>query len=173
MNQLTVEEIEGKMHELEKILGYTFQDVSLLSSAMKSQLLEKREDDGKYHKEYSNEALAFLGDTVIKFLIAEHLYKDECKHEKRKGDMTNTKKVLESNAVFHKLAEKEGIIRYAYNEKTFSKPTLPDHERVCSKKHDPYIEAITAAIYLDRGWDDVTKWFQRWLLPKLKERAKA
>ena len=68
--------IEKEMHELETKLGHTFKDISLLSNAMKSQKLEKLPGDGDNQKEYSNEALAFLGDTIIKFLIAEYLYGD-------------------------------------------------------------------------------------------------
>ena len=60
------------MEELEKKLGYTFRDPELLRAAL-------------YHSSYanehrsegirSNERLEFLGDAVLGFVSAEHLFK--------------------------------------------------------------------------------------------------
>ena len=158
--------IEKEMHELETKLGHTFKDISLLSNAMKSQKLEKLPGDGDNQKEYSNEALAFLGDTIIKFLIAEYLYGDG--NNKRKGAMTIKKSELESNCIFHKIMIDEYLISYSYHDKYFHMDNPPDHEKVVTKKHDPYIEAVAAAIYKDGGWEAVTLWFNNWLLPRLE-----
>ena len=156
--------IEKEMHELEKKLGYEFHDISLLADAMKS---KKLPSDKRNQKEYSNEALAFLGDTIIKFLIAEFLYGDG--KNKRKGVMTNEKSRLEKNDVFHKIMTDEKLISYSYHDKHFVMDKHPDHEKVVTKKHDPYIEAIAAAIYKDGGWKTVTTWFKNWLLPRLEQ----
>ena len=69
--------IEKEMHKLETKFGHTFKDISWLAKAMNSQKLEKLPGDGGRNKEYSNEALSFLGDTIIKFLIANQLYENE------------------------------------------------------------------------------------------------
>ena len=161
--------IEKDMHELETKLEYNFRDTSLLAKAMKSQKLEKLPDDGKTKKEYSNEALAFLGDTIIKFLIANQLYGNEKENDKRKGPMTIKKSELERNCIFHKIMIEENLISYSYHDKHFHMDNPPDHEKVVTKKHDPYIEAIAAAIYKDGGWEAVTKWFKNWLLPRLEK----
>ena len=161
--------IDEKMREFEKQLGYEFNDISHLAKAMYSQRLPKSEHDGKNNHEYSNESLAFLGDTIIKLLIAEYLY-DNGK-EKRKGQMTKEKSALEKNQVFHDIITKENLIAYACNDKHFYTDDAPQHEKVCCKKHDPYIEAITAAIYLDckQKISTMRKWFKTWLLPKLEK----
>ena len=159
--------IEKEMHELETKLGHTFKDISLLSNAMKSQKLEKLPGDGDNQKEYSNEALAFLGDTIIKFLIAEYLYGDG--NNKRKGAMTDKKSRLEKNPTMHNIMIKEELISYAYHDTHFVMDNPPDHLKVATKEHDPYIEAITAAIYKDGGWEAVTLWFKNWLLPRLEK----
>ena len=158
--------IEKEMHELEIKLGYTFKNISYLSEAMKSQKLVKISSDGKNQKEYSNEALAFLGDTVIKFLIAKHLYGDGI--DKRKGVMTIKKSELEKNSIFHEIMRKENLLSYSYHSTHFHMDCPPDHLKVVIKEHDPYIEAIAAAIYKDGGWEAVTKWFENWLLPRLE-----
>ena len=101
--------IEKEMHELETKLGYTFNDISLLAEAMKSQKLEKLPNDRDNQKEYSNEALAFLGDTIIKFLIANQLYENENGNNNRKGHMTIKKSELESNCIFHKIMKRKTL----------------------------------------------------------------
>ena len=160
--------IETKMHELEEIIGYRFSNLSLLADAMKAVLLEK--EGGKNHKDYSNDAIACLGDAIIKFLITEHFYNKG----KRKGVITIDKTKLENNEIFHEIADKYGILKYAYNDKHFAdEDNIPGHEKVRSEGHDPYIEAIAATIYLDGGrdggWDKVREWFEAWLLPKLEQ----
>ena len=152
--------INEKMHKLETVIGYSFSDISHLAEAMKA----IREDKETGNKEYTNEALACFGDTIIKCLIAQHLYK----LGKKKGEITTEKAKLETNKVFNSVAKKFNIPDYAYHEKHFAKDA-PGYEKVCSKGHDPYIEAIAAAIYLDGGWEKAGKWFEKWLLPKLEE----
>ena len=71
------------METLEKKLGYTFRDPSLLRAAL-------------YHSSYanehrgarisSNERLEFLGDAVLGFVTAEHLYKTH--PDLPEGDLT-------------------------------------------------------------------------------------
>jgi dsRNA-specific ribonuclease len=163
------ERIEKEMHELEKKLEYKFNNIFLLAEAMKSQKLEKLPEDGDNQNEYSNESLAFLGDTIIKFLIAEFLYKNKAGEDKRKGKMTELKARLENNKVFHRIMTEEKLILYSYHDKHFNMDNPPDHEKVVSKKHDPYIEAIAAAIYMDGGWNAATTWFKGWLLPRLEQ----
>ena len=161
--------IETEMHKLEKKLGHKFNDIFLLAEAMKSQKLEKLPEDGNNQKEYSNESLAFLGDTIIKFLIAKFLYEDKAGENKRKGKMTEQKALLENNKIFHSIMTEERLILYSYHDRHFTKDNPPNHEQVVSKEHDPYIEAIAAAIYMDGGWESVTTWFKNWLLPRLKK----
>ena len=163
--------IEKEMHELEEKLGYTFNDISLLAEAMKSQKLKKILTDGANHDEYSNESMAFLGDTIIKFLLAKHLYGDG--KNKRKGAMTVKKSELEKNKTMHNIMLEEGLISYAYHDTHFVMDNPPDHLKVATNGHDPYIEAITAAIYKDGGWEAVTPWFNNWLLPRLEKYKKA
>ena len=158
--------IEKEMHELETKLGHTFKNISFLSEAMKAQKLEKLPGDGDNHDEYSNESMAFFGDTIIKFLLAKHLYGDG--NNKRKGAMTDKKSRLEMNPTMHNIMIKEELISYAYHDTHFVMDNPPDHLKVATKEHDPYIEAITAAIYKDGGWEAVTPWFNNWLLPRLE-----
>ena len=88
------------MEELEKKLGYTFRDPSLLQGAL-------------YHSSYanehraqhisSNERLEFLGDAVLGFVTAEHLYK---KHpDLPEGDLTRIRAALVCEESLHEVAQ--------------------------------------------------------------------
>jgi dsRNA-specific ribonuclease len=69
----------------------------------------------------------------------------------------------------HSIMMNEGLIQYSYHDNYFYKDNPPENEKVADKQHDPYIEAIAAAIYRDGGWESVTDWFHKWLLPLLKK----
>lgn len=124
---------------------------------------------GKNASEYANEGLATVGDAILKAVIADNLYR---RNIKTKGEITVTKSALENNSAMHKIMFGEGLIVYAYNGSHFYKdPNIPKHEQVrCSKKHNPYVEAIVAAVYYDSNNYEITRsWICRWLLPLLNK----
>ncbi len=148
MNQ---EIIEKEMHKLEEKINYVFNDISLLSKAMGS-IKIKIPNQGKNASEYTNEILATVGDALLKFVIADYLYRIE--NIKTKGEITNAKSKWENNAIMHKIMLEEGLIAYSYNKSHFYKEeNIPKHEKVVCKKHDPYIEAIVAAVYYDSDYE--------------------
>lgn len=63
-----------KMRELEVKIHYHFNDIAWLSKAMKSEKIEVS-GEGKNHSEYTNDGLATIGDTVLKSVIADYLYR--------------------------------------------------------------------------------------------------
>lgn len=67
--------IYQKMRELEIKIHYHFNDIAWLAKAMRS---EKIEGVGsKNHSEYTNEGLATVGDTLLKSVLADYLYRKE------------------------------------------------------------------------------------------------
>ncbi|MBE6958522.1 MAG: ribonuclease III [Ruminococcaceae bacterium] len=60
------------MNELEKAIGYSFKDITLLQNALchSSYANERWHDSLK-----SNERLEFLGDSVLGMVVADHLYR--------------------------------------------------------------------------------------------------
>ena len=137
------------MLKLEKLINYEFKDLNKLADAMNSTSLG---NDVHY-----NDALATVGDAVLKSLIADYLYQNVTKS---KSDITDKKKDLEKNETLHNVVMKTGIINYAYNDKHFyNDKNIPDNEKVVSKGHDSYLEAIVGAIYYDGGYNSLKKWF--------------
>ncbi len=161
------QEIVKKMQDLSSLLEFQFQNIEWLAKAM---CTEKINDDGegKNHIEHQNDALATVGDTLLKFVIADKLYEDN--HDITKKALTEQKAELECNEVLYKITNdpKTPIINYAYHCRSFY-PESPKNDRVANpKKHTPYLEAIIGSIYYDSGYEAAKKWISEWLLPKIK-----
>lgn len=158
--------IDAEMRELELKIHYHFNDIDWLSKAMKSVLIDLP-GEGKNHKEYSNEGLTEVGDTILKSVIADKLYREGLK---TKGKITAKKSDIENNASMHKMMIEEGLIDYSYNELHFyNDSNIPDHEKVVCKEHDPYVEAIIGAVFYDSNYDTTKRWILKWLLPTLNK----
>lgn len=158
--------IYAKMRELEVKIRYHFNDIAWLSKAMRSEKIEI-DGEGKNHSEYTNDGLATVGDTMLKSVIADYLYR---KGVTTKGEITRQKSVLENNEVMHRIMIEYGLIGYAYNDKHFQADSnIPDHEKVVNKGHDPYIEAMVGAVFYDSNYDTTKRWILKWLLPLLED----
>ena len=70
---LSDREIEEKMNELANRLGYECCDISWLKRSMYAEKIDK-EGDGKNRKNYENDALATLGDSILKFILTEYFF---------------------------------------------------------------------------------------------------
>ena len=155
--------IEKEMRQFELILHYHFIQISWLAKAMRSVKIEV-DGEGKNHDEYTNEGLATVGDTMLKSMISDMLYRYGIT---TKGAITKAKEGIENNDTMHKLMLGEDWIRYSYNDLHFTMDNPPQHEKVVSKKHDPYIEAIVGAIYYDSNYDTTKRWVNKYLIPLL------
>ena len=65
------------------------------------------------------------------------------------------------NAIMHRLMLGEDWIRYSYNDLHFTMENHSQHEKVVSKKHDPYVEAIAGAIYYDSNYETTRRWVNK------------
>ena len=141
--------IQERMRELAKKLGYDYRDLSHLSSAMFCKQQER-------YNNYTNDAMATLGDAVLKLVLAEHFFD----RGMDKDEITKRKIDLEKNATLKDICDKVGIFPYAYNELYFS-GDAPLGGELPYSDHDFYLEAIIAAIYKDRGLEYVRSWILR------------
>lgn len=148
------------METLEKRLGYTFRDPALLRAAL-------------YHSSYanehrgtgieSNERLEFLGDAVLGFVTAEHLYK---KHpDLPEGDLTRLRAALVCEESLHEVAQALELGSYLQLGK--------GEEQGGGRKRPSILadatESVFAAVYLDGGIDSARNLIHRVLLDKERE----
>ena len=148
------------LHTLEEKLGYRFNDISLLEGAL-------------YHSSYanehrkqgieSNERLEFLGDAVLGFVSAEHLY---TKHPTSpEGDLTRTRAALVREESLYEVASYLGLGDYLL---------LGKGEELGGGRNRPSIladatESVFAAVYLDGGIGAAHDLIHRVLLDKERE----
>lgn len=166
---ITDEEITSKMLELQEKIKYKFNNIKHLKDAMNATLMSKTNEEGKHKKDYFNDALGTVGDALIKFLLSDYLYEGTTK----KGEISQHKEKMENNEVLYKIIVGEGWINYAYNKTHFREENDNyKNDKVSDKKHSQYLEAITASIYYDGGFNAVKKWFNNTLLELLEKYKK-
>ncbi len=148
------------MKTLEEKLGYTFHDPELLRAAL-------------YHSSYanehrgahiaSNERLEFLGDAVLGFVTAEHLYKTH--PELPEGDLTRLRAALVCEESLHEVAQSLALGDCL---------CLGRGEEQGGGRRRPSIladatESVFAAVYLDGGMEAAREIIHRVLLDKERE----
>ena len=144
--------INDKMIELAKMIDYDVKNMKYLKQAMHCQIIHKLKD-GKNRKNYTNDSLATLGDAVLKLILTEYLFDKGYD----KAEITKEKEKIENGSTLFDLCNKSKIIEYAYNDTSFF-DNAPQNNLVAHPEHDPYIEAIIAAIYKDKGLKYCRSW---------------
>lgn len=127
---------------LQKTLGTRFKDPSMLKQAL-THTSYVNENPGLALT--SNERLEFLGDAILNFIVAEELFKRF--PSLNEGDMTKLRSSLVCQNALSRMAKAISLGNYLY---------LGKGEETSGGRHKPAnlaraIEAITAAILLDRG----------------------
>ena len=140
------------MHNLEKIIGFRFKDIRNLANAMCS-IQVFRPGAGENSREYYNSTLATVGDSVIKSILADALFRKGL----YMGEITQIKSSLESNDYFYKLSNDYGLYRYSFNRKYFY-DDAPGHEKLPNSKHNAFFEATVGAVFYDSGYEKCREW---------------
>ena len=142
---------------------------SLSVGFLNPSLLEQALIHSSYLNEYpdtvtaSNERLEFLGDAVLGFIVAEKLYQDY--PGLAEGEMTRIRSVLVRRETLAQIASDLKLGDYLY---------LGKGEEAGGGRQKPAnlagaMEAVIAAIYLDRGLLVVRELVLTWLAGELQE----
>lgn len=123
---------DDRVGEIEKIIGYSFADKSLLRRCFTL---------SSASAERNNERLEFLGDALIEAFVSGFLYLETNDSE---GAMTKRRQEIVSNGELKKATERLGLHRYLL----YSGTTC----NVGVKPIASLFEAVTAGIYLDGGY---------------------
>lgn len=135
--------------ELEKKLGYTFQDRTLLETALSH---SSYANENKALSLESNERLEFLGDSVLGQIVATYLYLRYPKMPE--GQMTRLRADLVCETSLHEVAQKLELGRYIKLGRGEEHTGGRERESILADA----VEAVIAAMYLDGGID-VSKHF--------------
>ena len=128
-----------KKQELQKNIGYQFEDESLLNKAMThtSYAYENNVE--------SNEKLEFLGDSILEFLSSIYIYQNYPKL--KEGEMTKVRAQVVCEQSLYKIAKMHNFSDFL---------NLGKSEKLSGGKERPAIladsvEAVIAAMYIDGG----------------------
>lgn len=146
------------MEKLEDKIGYKFNNQKLLKIAL-THSSYANESGGKLE---SYERLEFLGDSILGMVTSEYIFKNYPQYPE--GSLTKLRASLVCEKQLHLFSTELGISNFIKVSKG---------EQHCGGKHRPSImadifEAICAAIYLDAGMNEASKFILRFIIPALK-----
>ena len=123
--------------EIEKKLGYTFQNKALLKEAFTHSTYAN-----KYGGE-DNERMEYLGDSVLQLIVTEWQYVTHARSDE--GDLTKCRQKLVCEEALDKAVRALGLQTYLL--------TVGGAANVGRKTVSSIFETVIAAIYLDGGYD--------------------
>ena len=97
------------METLEKKLGYTFQDRSLLENALTHSSYANETKKGSHE---NNERLEFLGDAVLDMVVSEYMYRHFPKMPE--GELTKLRAAVVCEGSLAELSRKLGALLAAW-----------------------------------------------------------
>lgn len=149
------------MQEFERKIGYVFQDRSLFLAAMNHSSFA---NENRNRKMQSNERLEFLGDSILGFVVARHLYLT-CP-DLPEGKMTRLRAELVCEQNLHSIAQKLELGKFL---------KLGKGEELTGGRERPSIladctESLIAAMYLDGGIDVASDFIHRMILKDFSDK---
>lgn len=131
--------------EIEKIIGYTFNNKEILKTAL------THTSYANTHGVESNEKLEFLGDSILEYATSIYLYG---KHEElTEGEMTKTRATVVCEQSLYEVALRLGFGRFLIVGKGEQRINGVTNKAILADS----VEAVIAAIYLDSNLDNAVK----------------
>ena len=137
----------------EQVLQYTFKNKGLLKEALTHSSIAD-------NRLLSNERMEFLGDAVLDLVVCEALYLRF--PEYLEGDLTKIKSAVVSRRTCAEVSNETGLTDLLITGKGIS-----SREQMPSSLAAAVYESITAALYLDGGFDVVKAYVLRTMNPKI------
>jgi ribonuclease-3 len=138
-------------------LGFDFDDIDLLITALTHRSYV---NEHKKSAHIHNERLEFLGDAVLELVVTDYLYRN---HEEPEGILTNWRSALVRTESIGEAGEALGyepLVRLSRGEKQGS-------DRARQQILANAFEAVTGAIYLEKGYDVAAEFISQHILSKL------
>lgn len=150
-----------KLKELEKKIGYTFQNLEILKQAMMHSSYINEKHLPKYQ---CNERLEFLGDAVLELVSSEFLfYEDKTRPE---GELTKARASMVCEPALAFCAREIDLGQYLLLGKGEDATGGRKRESVTSDA----MEALIGAIYIDGGFANAKEFIKRFILNDLENK---
>ncbi len=143
------------LHELEKAIGHSFRDISLLENA----LAHSSYANERFHNSLrSNERLEFLGDSILGMMVADHLYRNF--PDRPEGELTRMRADMVCEQSLALIANRIGLggfLLLGHGEERFG-------GRTRNSILADAVESVIAACYLDGGYEAALKFVTAFVL---------
>lgn len=153
--------MEDRLKELEKRIGYTFNNFELLRNAMMHSSYTNEKHLEKYQ---CNERLEFLGDAVLELVSSEFLFLESPKVSE--GQLTKTRASMVCEPALAFCARDIELGSYLLLGKGEEATGGRQRESVTSDA----MEALIGAIYLDGGFTNAKEFIHRFILTDLENK---
>lgn len=142
------------------VLGFEFKNIDYLITALthRSYVNEHKKSVTEH-----NERLEFLGDAVLELVVTDYLYKQF--PNEQEGILTSWRAALVRTESIGEAGERIGyepLVRMSRGEKNGS---VRARQQILANA----FEAVTGAIYLERGYDDARDFIQKYIIAKLDD----
>ena len=149
------------LSDLEKKIGYRFQEFSLLEHAMRHSSFCNEQ---KMDKLQNNERMEFLGDAVLELVTSEFLY---TKYPKMpEGEATRKRASMVCEQTLALCAKELELGSYLFLGKGEELTGGRDRASVTSDA----LEALIGAIYLDGGFTNAKEFIEKYVLNGIEEK---
>ena len=143
------------LHELEKAIGHSFRDISLLENA----LAHSSYANERWHNSLrSNERLEFLGDSILGMMVADYLYRNF--PDRPEGELTRMRADMVCEQSLALIANKIGLGGYlllGHGEERFG-------GRSRASILADAVESVIAACFLDGGMAAARRFIEQFVL---------
>ncbi|MBP1918545.1 ribonuclease III [Youngiibacter multivorans] len=129
--------------EFEKTIGVEFSDKKLIETALTHSSFANQHKNMEY-----NEKLEFLGDAVLQLCITEMLFAEFT--DKSEGELTKLRALIVCESSLHEVARSLDLGRHM----RMSKGEEQTGGRTRPSLLSDAVEAVIAAIYLDKGMEE-------------------
>ncbi len=153
--------VENKLDELQKNIGYQFQNMQLLEQAL---IHSSYANENKMSKEENNERLEFLGDAVLEIVTSYYLF---VKYpDMLEGELTKLRASIVCEPTLAKFSKEIRLGEYIRLGKGEENSGGRNRASVLSDT----VEALIGAVYLDGGLEATAEFVHNTLLKDVEKR---
>lgn len=153
--------MSDKLHEFEEIIGYRFQNISLLRQALTH---SSYANEKHFRKNMDNERLEFLGDAVLEIVSSDFLYRNYT--ELPEGKLTTLRASIVCEPTLALCTEPISLGKFLFLGKGEDLTGGRMRKSILSDA----LEAVIGAIYLDGGFTNAKEFIHRHILSDLEDK---
>ncbi len=152
---------QDKIIEFEERIGYQFDNLDLLATALTHSSYSNEKKLSKYE---SNERLEFLGDAVLELISSEYIFRSN--PSLPEGDLTRIRASYVCEPTLALCARELGLGEYLFLGKGEAMTGGRDRDSVLSDA----MEATIGAVYLDGGFARAREYVEEFVLKDIEKK---